>query len=95
MQCLNWGKTDSIQTVSAIATCVLGLILHPDVLKKAQQEIDTVLGHGQLPTFENENSLPYLTAITKEAFRWREVTPIGLYLCIGFSRDNLSLIKSH
>lgn len=50
---------------------------NPDVLKKAQQEIDGVIGHGQLPDFDDEHSLPYITAIVKEALRWRDVVPIG------------------
>lgn len=65
-----------MQTVSTIASCVLGLMTHPEVLKKAQQDIDAVIGLGQLPGFEDEESLPYITAIVKETLRWREVTPI-------------------
>ncbi|KAF9457689.1 cytochrome P450 [Collybia nuda] len=65
-------------TVSAIASCVLGLLSHPDVLKKAQQEIDSVVRPGQLPDFEDEASLPYITAIVKETLRWRDVVPIAV-----------------
>lgn len=54
-------------------------MLNPEVVKKGQRELDAVIGHGQLPTFENEESLPYITAIVKEALRWKEVTPIGRY----------------
>jgi DNA polymerase II small subunit/DNA polymerase delta subunit B len=54
----------------------LGLLSHPDVLKKAQQEIDAVVKPGQLPDFDDEDSLPYITAIVKETLRWRDVLPI-------------------
>lgn len=79
-----------MQTVSTITTCVLGLITRPEVLRKAQQEIDAVLGLGQLPDFEDEESLPYITAIVKETMRWREVTPIGRYSF--FSRYSILIL---
>jgi hypothetical protein len=46
-------------------------------LRKAQQEMDLVLGVGQLPSFDDKDSLPYTMAIVKEAFRWRDVAPLG------------------
>jgi len=65
-------------TVSAIASCVLGLLNNPEALKKAQREIDYVLQPGQLPSFDDEASLPYVTAVVKETLRWRTVTPIAV-----------------
>lgn len=46
-------------------------------MKKAQQELDSVIKPGHLPDFDDEENLPYITAIALEALRWREVTPIG------------------
>ncbi|RXW22024.1 hypothetical protein EST38_g3856 [Candolleomyces aberdarensis] len=60
-----------------MATCILGLLEHPEVLKKAQMQIDRVVKPGHLPDLDDQPSLPYITAIVKEALRWREVTPIG------------------
>jgi Cytochrome P450 len=34
--------------------------LYPDVQKKAQEEIDAVVGHDRLPTFEDRERLPYV-----------------------------------
>ncbi|KAF8218550.1 cytochrome P450 [Tricholoma matsutake] len=65
-------------TVSAIASCVLGLVTHPEVLEKAQAEIDAVVGLKQLPDFDDFDSLPYITAIAKETLRWRDITPIAV-----------------
>lgn len=65
------------QTVSAITTCILGLLENPQVLKKAQAQLDAVVKPGYLPDFDDEPSLPYITAIAQEAMRWRDVTPIG------------------
>ncbi|KAG6888611.1 hypothetical protein C0995_007040 [Termitomyces sp. Mi166 len=65
-------------TVATISTCILGLLINPLALKKAQAEIDDVIGPDHLPTFDDESSLPYITAITKEALRWRNITPIAI-----------------
>jgi hypothetical protein len=35
------------------------MMAHPEVLEKAQKEIDTVVGSDRLPTFEDRTSLPY------------------------------------
>ncbi|RXW23128.1 hypothetical protein EST38_g2725 [Candolleomyces aberdarensis] len=61
-----------------MATCILGLLEHPEVLKKAQVQLDSVVKPGHLPDLDDEPSLPYITAIMKEALRWREVTPFGV-----------------
>ncbi|KAG6899006.1 hypothetical protein C0993_001829 [Termitomyces sp. T159_Od127] len=65
-------------TASAIATGILGLLTNPQAFKKAQDEIGRVIGPDDLPSFDDESSLPYITAITKETLRWREFTPIGM-----------------
>ncbi|RXW15358.1 hypothetical protein EST38_g10494 [Candolleomyces aberdarensis] len=70
-------------TVSAITSCILGLLEHPEVLKKAQAQIDAVVKPGHLPGFEDEPSLPYVTAIAKETLRWRDVVPIAVWLAIA------------
>ncbi|RXW15357.1 hypothetical protein EST38_g10495 [Candolleomyces aberdarensis] len=65
-------------TVSAIASCILGLLEHPEVLKKAQAQVDSVVGAGNMPELEHESALPYITAIAHETMRWRVVTPIAI-----------------
>lgn len=49
----------SLQTVTTIMQLLLALMDHPEVLKKAQQEIDAVVGQDRLPGFEDRKSLPY------------------------------------
>ncbi|KAJ2926328.1 hypothetical protein H1R20_g10780, partial [Candolleomyces eurysporus] len=65
-------------TVSTMGTCILGLLEHPEVLRKAQVQIDGVVKPGHLPDLDDEPSLPYITAIVKEALRWRDVVPFGV-----------------
>ncbi|THU99695.1 cytochrome P450, partial [Dendrothele bispora CBS 962.96] len=65
-------------TMSAICTFFLAMSLYPDVQRKAQQELDTVLGHGKLPTFDDRSSLPYIDAIYLEVMRWHPAIPLGV-----------------
>jgi cytochrome P450 len=65
-------------TVSALGTFFLAMLANPEAQKKAQAEIDFVIGNGRLPDFDDEESLPYVSALIKEVMRWRSVTPIGL-----------------
>ena len=51
--------------------------LYHEVQKKAQMEIDTVIGNKRLPEFTDRNALPYTNAIVKEAMRWQPVAPLG------------------
>ena len=46
------------------------MTLHPDAAKKAQEEIDAVVGEGHLPTLSDRRSLPYIDCIIKEVFRY-------------------------
>ena len=53
------------------------MALYPEVQKKAQAEIDSVIGPNRLPNFEDRPSLPYINAVLKEVMRWHLVTPLG------------------
>ncbi|KAG6846974.1 hypothetical protein H0H93_010785 [Arthromyces matolae] len=65
-------------TVAAIASCILALLHNPSIIQKAREEIDRVVGPNRLPNFDDTESLPYVTAITKESLRWRDVAPIAV-----------------
>ncbi|KZP26478.1 cytochrome P450 [Athelia psychrophila] len=65
-------------SVSAMMTLILAMMKHPEVQAKAHLELDTVLGAGRLPTFGDEDSLPYISAIVKESLRWEVVTPFAV-----------------
>ncbi|THH19618.1 hypothetical protein EW146_g1584 [Bondarzewia mesenterica] len=66
------------ETVSALTTVILALVLHPSVQDRAQAEIDRIIGRACLPTFENREALPYIGAICRETLRWMPVTPLGV-----------------
>lgn len=47
--------------------------IYPDVMKKAQEELDRVVGRDRVPTFDDKANLPYFRAMVKEILRWRPV----------------------
>lgn len=62
-------------------TFTLAMVKNPRVWKRAQAEIDAVLGIHRLPEFQDRQSLPYVEAIMRETFRWKPVGPLGA--CLG------------
>ncbi|EKM56473.1 uncharacterized protein PHACADRAFT_253615, partial [Phanerochaete carnosa HHB-10118-sp] len=65
-------------TVSAIHTFFLTMILFPHVQRRAQAEIDSVIGTDRLPSFEDRPNLPYVEGVFKEVLRWHPIGPLGL-----------------
>lgn len=59
-------------------TFFLAMTLNPSVQKKAHEEIDRVLGSGQIPTIALRKKLPYINAVVKEVLRWHPVAPMGI-----------------
>src|SRR5260221_6658846 len=47
------------------------MALHPDIMRKAQHEIDAVTGRDRLPTFDDHPRLPFVDAVCREALRWQ------------------------
>jgi cytochrome P450 len=56
------------------------MTLSPDIQKKAQAEIDAVVGPDRLPSFADRHSLPYTEALVKEIHRWHVVGPVGMFM---------------
>jgi cytochrome P450/NADPH-cytochrome P450 reductase len=70
------------ETTSGLLSCTLyALLKHPDVLKKAYEEVDRVLG-GDInvkPTYSQVTQLTYITQILKEALRlWPPAPAYGI-----------------
>ena len=45
------------------------MLHYPDVYRKAQEEVDRVIGNERLPDHTDRHSLPYLEAIVMELYR--------------------------
>ncbi|CAA7271157.1 unnamed protein product [Cyclocybe aegerita] len=65
-------------TLATFDVFLLAMLCHPEVMKKAQAELDGIVGPHRLPDFEDAESLPYLRAAIKESMRWRPVAPLGV-----------------
>ncbi|KAF2851313.1 cytochrome P450 [Plenodomus tracheiphilus IPT5] len=65
-------------TVSSLMTFFLAMTTFPDIQKKAQEELDRVIGSTRLPVSSDKGTLPYIDAVVKETHRWHPVTPMGL-----------------
>ncbi|KII91472.1 hypothetical protein PLICRDRAFT_696507 [Plicaturopsis crispa FD-325 SS-3] len=64
-------------TAGTLLTFFLAMLHYPDVLRKAREEIDSVVGPDRMPMFEDEDSLPYIRALMNETLRWRPVAALG------------------
>ncbi|KAH6649219.1 cytochrome P450 [Chaetomium tenue] len=64
-------------TSSLIIAFLHAMTKWPGVLRKAQAEMDAVVGEERTPTWADHARLPYVAACVKEAHRWRPVTPLA------------------
>jgi len=53
------------------------IVINPEAMKKAQEELDRVVGRGELPGFSHRGSLPYIDALVKEVIRWSPSLPFS------------------
>ncbi|KAI1785551.1 O-methylsterigmatocystin oxidoreductase [Ganoderma leucocontextum] len=65
-------------SVATMQSAFLAMSLYPEVQRKAQAELDRVVGCDRLPDFDDLDSLVYIHAIVKESLRWHTVTPLGI-----------------
>src|SRR5246127_3825322 len=70
------------ETTSGLLSCAIyALLKHPEVLKKAYEEVDRVLGPdiNARPTYQQVTQLTYITQILKEALRlWPPAPAYGI-----------------
>ena len=65
-------------TAGVMGWWMLAMIAYPETQKRAQAELDAVVGRDRLPSFADFEHLPYIRAMVKEALRWRPIDPVGL-----------------
>ncbi|GJE98985.1 cytochrome P450 [Phanerochaete sordida] len=62
----------------ALINFILAMLMHPEVQERAQEEIVSILGPDKLPEMEDQDSLPFITAVMKESLRWRPPLPLAV-----------------
>ncbi|ESK86630.1 cytochrome p450 [Moniliophthora roreri MCA 2997] len=76
-------------TTSTLGWLVLAMIHFPESQRKAQEELDHVVGRTRIPTLDDMENLPYLRAV---ALRWRSPAPMGVFhASLEVSRRNPTL----
>ncbi|KAI5456084.1 cytochrome P450 [Mariannaea sp. PMI_226] len=71
-------EAGSDTTSSTLLSFILAMTQHPEILNKAQQEVDQVCGVERSPNFEDLSSLKYLRCCMNEVLRWRPIAPGGI-----------------
>ncbi|KAL0951323.1 hypothetical protein HGRIS_008028 [Hohenbuehelia grisea] len=65
-------------TISVVLSFILAMVMYPSVIKRAQEELDLVVGKHKLPNFSDRPMLPFVEAIFLESLRWNPVAPLGV-----------------
>nr|AVZ23842.1 cytochrome P450 [Thanatephorus cucumeris] len=65
-------------TGSVVNSFFLMACLYPDVMQKAQAEIDSAVGRERIPNLQDRDSLPYTEAVLLEVMRFCPPAPLGV-----------------
>ncbi|KAL0572343.1 hypothetical protein V5O48_009614 [Marasmius crinis-equi] len=65
-------------TYTGLLTFILAMIHFPEYQRKAQEEIDRIVGQGRLPDFRDRDALVYVEAISQEVQRWQPIGAAGV-----------------
>lgn len=74
--CIDFFQAGSETTSNTLAFSMLYMLHHPDVMKKVQNELETVVGN-RFPKLEDRTSLKYTEATVYEILRMTNVAPLG------------------
>ncbi|KAF1350600.1 cytochrome P450 [Lizonia empirigonia] len=70
-------EAGSDTTAAILVGFIQAMVLFPDVVKAAQEELDRVCGE-QFPTLDDEKNLPYIRGCVKESMRWMPTDILGV-----------------
>ncbi|KAM5539726.1 hypothetical protein V8D89_006539, partial [Ganoderma adspersum] len=65
------------QTLTIFRIFLLAMALNPEAQKRAQAELDTVIGTNRLPSLSDRDSLPNVEALVMECHRWNPIAPLA------------------
>ncbi|QRW17612.1 cytochrome P450 family protein [Rhizoctonia solani] len=64
--------------VNTLMVFLLAMVLHPELQRKAQEEIDSVVGQNRLPVFDDRAQLGQIERIVQETMRWVPVAALAI-----------------
>ncbi|XP_049984211.1 cytochrome P450 2D3-like isoform X1 [Alexandromys fortis] len=67
-----------VTTTITLSWALLLMILHPDVQRRVQQEIDEVIGQARCPEMADQARMPYTNAVIHEVQRFGDIVPVNL-----------------
>lgn len=70
-------EAGSDTTSSTLYAFVQAMLLYPDVQRRAQEELDRVVGPDRLPVMDDLVDLQYIRCCMKETLRWMPTTILG------------------
>ncbi|CAA7266298.1 unnamed protein product [Cyclocybe aegerita] len=82
-------------TVSSIRAFFLAMVLYPNAMRKAQEEIDSVVGPERLPKSSDRDNLPYTNALIMEVMRWHAVAPLAVFDIRPLTENGKTIIPEH
>lgn len=65
-------------TSSTLYGFVLAMMVFPDVQRKAQEELERIVGPNRLPEVDDYPNLPYIRCCVKESLRWMPTVVMGV-----------------
>ncbi|KAI9446207.1 cytochrome P450 [Lactarius indigo] len=65
-------------TSTALGWWAVAMVAQPEIQKRAQAELDAIVGRARPPTFSDIPELHYIQAIVKETLRWRPSLALGV-----------------
>ncbi|KAM4881129.1 cytochrome P450 2D17-like [Thomomys bottae] len=66
-----------VTSSTTLSWALLLMILHPDVQRLVQEEIDEVIGQGRRPEMEDQARMPFTNAVIHEVQRFADIAPVG------------------
>ncbi|XP_036787238.2 cytochrome P450 2D14-like [Manis pentadactyla] len=67
-----------VTTSITLTWALLMMILHPDVQRRVQEEIDEVIGQVRRPEMQDQARMPFTTAVVHEVQRFGDIIPLNL-----------------
>ncbi len=85
-------EAGSDTTAITINSCIHLLTKFPEVVKRAQKEIDAVVGEERTPVWADFHKLPTVTAIIKETMRLRPIAPMAFPHALSEGMETIWLL---